>query len=54
MAKEGVTPSGDDVSDVGETGALRDREIGDEVASAYPEQLASHVEGMQFPPILLE
>ena len=56
MAKKGVTPSGDDVSDVGETSALRNHDIGDEVAPAYHEQLAltSHVEGLQFPPVLLE
>ena len=37
-------------------GALRDRDIGDEVAPAYPEQsaLPSHVEDLQFPPVLLE
>ena len=29
VAKKGVTPSGDDVSDVGETRAIRDRDIGD-------------------------
>ena len=52
----GVTPTGDDVSDVGETRALRDRDIGDETNPAYPEQfaLASHVEGLLFPPVLLE
>ena len=52
MAKKGMTPSGDDTSDVGETRALRDRDIGDEIAPAYPEQLAlsSHVEGLQVPP----
>ena len=56
MAKEGVTPSGDDVFDVGETRALRDRDIGDEIAPAYPKQfaLASDVESQQFPPVLLE
>ena len=52
LAEEGMAPSGDDVSDVGETRALRDRDIGDEVAPAYPKQstLASHVKGLQFPP----
>ena len=56
MAKKGVTPSGDDVSDVVETSALRDRDVGNKIASAYPERLvlASHVEGLQFPPVLLE
>ena len=38
MAKNGETPSGDDVSDVGETRALRDCDISDEIAPAYPEQ----------------
>ena len=43
MAKKGVTHFGDDVSDVGKTRALRDRDIGDEIATAYPEQLALHL-----------
>ena len=56
MAKKGVTPSGDDVSDVVETRALRHRDVGNEIAPAYPERLAlsSHVKGLQFSPVLLE
>ena len=54
VAKEGVAPTGDHVSDVGETCALRHRDIGDEIAPAYPEQsvLTSHVKSPQFPPVL--
>lgn len=56
VTEERAAPFIDDVSDVGETRALQDHNIGDEVAPVYPEQsaLASYLKGLQFPPILLE
>ena len=43
MVKEGVTPSGNDVSDVGETRALREHDIGDEISPAYPSSWRWHL-----------